>query len=177
MFRHVRRMAAVSALTPMAVVVAGGSATAAVDMNPSTLKLYSTVSTTCFHPDFGPALGFRAKLDLEGNGTFARGDHDDVDSIRVVATDNQGYSEWNDDEVHVTKIAVWYFDDENDEILHRSASGHSTSYGGRRTFFADRDDVHEIRVKVWWSDAFGDEETLSCRFTLPRYNQLEALPN
>lgn len=160
-----RRVLAVLILSSTGV--AGGAAAASATTGVgTTAKAEDTFVGRCVNARV-PGELFRMKADLEGDGSgpWAR----NVNSVKVVAVDNQGEGPWYDPEAHVKSMQVTYLDARDREVYDDLLTGPAAMHGGRHLFLGDRDAVRVIRVRVWWKQ-FADEgsEYLHCQFSLTK---------
>lgn len=165
MLKTVKRALALTAVAPLAMVAMAGSASAAVDYA-TTTQTGNLLTATCQHP-----LGYLVQtiITLEGAGTGS--DANDVERVRVRATDNQGLNAYDDNSVHVQKIRVRFFKEDslgNIELngfpkanYTKTADDSHTRDGGVKVFKHDSDNVGLIEVKVSWK-VNGDNETMVC---------------
>lgn len=177
MHKNIIRGLAFGAVAPLALIGAVGSASAAEDWEPKASQKGKVVKLTCDHPDFAAdKLGFQAKIILERDGNGRN--FDDIQKIRITATDNQGDGRWKDKHARVKSMEVRYYDfdratfgdAELQPVVSKVMSGEKVR-DGVKAFGQDRDNVSYVEVKVKWKAAgkSAERETLACGLFLDRY--------
>lgn len=173
MNKNITRGLAIAAIAPLALFGAIGSSNAAQGgdsfFGADVEQVGDVITMNCAHPDFAPGeLGFRAKIKLEGAGTGA--DFDDIEKVRIRATDNQGDGAWENDDARVKNMTVEYYDfdkasfgdAEIDPVYSMKKAGKEVR-DGLQSFNRDRDNVSYVEVTVKWKEAGdGDRESLTC---------------
>lgn len=166
MLKNVKRVLALTAVAPLAMVAMAGSASAATDFAMPT-QTGNVLTATCEHPD---GMLVQTIITLEGDGTGS--DDNDIERVRVRATDNQGLNAYDDNDVKVQKIRVRYFHENDvegyygidgfpDARYSKTSDSSDTRTGGVKVFKHENDNIGLVEVKVSWK-VNGDKETLVC---------------
>lgn len=136
----IRKSVAVLAALPLA-------ATGVVLMAPAASASHNTTTTVNCHTD-------KKGHDLDVRITITH-DDEDIDRVKVRATDNEEDGSFDDNKVHLQNIRVRYVDDDGDTI------GESNENDSPFTISEDVDYVHKIKVKVTWT-VKGSTKTKDC---------------
>lgn len=179
MNRSLKRTFAITAALPLAVIAAMGTAQADTDRRPDISINGVDVTAACWH-DSIEYFGFKMVITREG---IYGADTDDIDTVRVVATDagssDDSYDNYADAAAILTRVDLIRDDlqgvEDETNLVHPafktladSSSGFSSD-GDTTLDFSGANNIKYVIGRVEWSQSDGGgPEVLVCTVKLPR---------